>query len=292
MSRRSTDDAVASRRGIQSIGIGIAVLRALTMVSGPQHLREIAARSSMPANKAFKYLASFVDCGLVKQDPLTQRYDLGPFAIELGLAALGRIDELEIAATALQRVTRLTGHDAHMSIWGHGGPTVVRWMPGSEQISIKVREGSVLPLLTTATGRIWARHLPPGVTEPLVEAELAALARSTGRSRQLLREEYGERIAALALGGIAASAGERRLGIDALSGPIFGPDGMAFAVTLIGSHRDFDLALDGAAATMLLEALRDATQQLGGRVPGAAEIASTTIVATPARKPAARKAKP
>ena len=83
----------APRRGIQSVGVGFSVLRALVGARGPLPLKEIAARSGMPADKAFRYLVSFVASGLVKQDPASARYDLGPFAMELGLAAHGRIND-------------------------------------------------------------------------------------------------------------------------------------------------------------------------------------------------------
>ena len=43
------------------------------------------ARALLPADFPFK-----ID--MAQQDPLTGRYELGPFAMQLGLAALGRVD--------------------------------------------------------------------------------------------------------------------------------------------------------------------------------------------------------
>ena len=53
----------------------------------------------MPAAKAHRYLASFMPAGLIEQHPESGRYDLGPFALELGLglAAMARLDPLALA---------------------------------------------------------------------------------------------------------------------------------------------------------------------------------------------------
>lgn len=261
----------SARRGIQSVGIGVAVLRALAKARGPLPLKEIAARAGMPADKAFRYLVSYVGCGMVKQDPGSAHYDLGPFALELGLAALGRINELEVVSTALQQATEATGHDAHATIWSRHGPTVIRWMQGAAEIALKVREGVVLPLLSTATGRVWAHHLPRNLTDPLFEAEIAALARASGEPAQTVRARAEARLAEVGRHGLAGSEGERRLGIDALSGPIFGPAGMAFAVTLMGPHGNVDLSPDGATARALLQALKAASLALTGSMPTTCE---------------------
>src|SRR5476649_1673483 len=74
--------------GIQSIEIGISLLRILADARGALPLTAIAAAAGMALGKAHKYLASFIRSGLVIQSETGGRYDLGAFALDLGLAAM------------------------------------------------------------------------------------------------------------------------------------------------------------------------------------------------------------
>lgn len=265
-------EGAAPRRGVQSVGTALAVVRALAGVGGALPLKEIAACAGMPPDKAFRYLVSFVECGLVVQDPRTTHYDLGPLALEIGLAALGRIDGLAVVTEALRAVTAATGHDAHATAWTANGPTVIRWMQGADEIALKVREGVVLPLLGSATGRVWAAHLPRAVTATLLEAELAKRGHAA-------RAEVEAELAAAATQPVLASQSERRLGIDALAGPIFGPGGIAFALTVMGPRGNLDIAPQGPTARALQAAARHACRALTGsdEAPGAAGAGRTGL---------------
>src|SRR3546814_5226478 len=57
----------AARRGIQSIGVGFRLVRALIDARGPLPLKQLAAAADMTASKAHPYLASFVQLGLLTQ---------------------------------------------------------------------------------------------------------------------------------------------------------------------------------------------------------------------------------
>jgi hypothetical protein len=82
-----------SRQGIQSIEVGVPLLRVLADHGAPMMLRDLAKAAGMPAAKAHRYLVSFVRTGLVIQDAnQSGRYDLGHFALDLGLASLARLD--------------------------------------------------------------------------------------------------------------------------------------------------------------------------------------------------------
>jgi hypothetical protein len=63
-------------------------------------LKDLAAAAGMSAAKAHRYLVSFQRLGLVTQDPRSTRYDLGPAALQLGLAALARLDPVRWRASA------------------------------------------------------------------------------------------------------------------------------------------------------------------------------------------------
>ena len=126
------------RRGIQSIDTGIRLLETLQNADGPLALKDLSARSELDPSSAHRYLASFVRCGLVRQEA-DSRYDFGPLALQIGLAAMRRIEPVQIAEQALPELVAETGSAALLAGGRNRGPTVVRW------------HGSREPLVTSRT---------------------------------------------------------------------------------------------------------------------------------------------
>ena len=69
------NDEIDGKHGVQSLEIGMGLLRAMVDGQRAMMLKEIAAAANMPASKAHRYLVSLIRSGLVEQDPMTSRYD-------------------------------------------------------------------------------------------------------------------------------------------------------------------------------------------------------------------------
>jgi DNA-binding IclR family transcriptional regulator len=157
-------------RGIQSIDTGIRLLEVLEKADGPLALKELSARADMDPSSAHRYLASFVRCGLVRQEPDT-RYDFGPAALHLGLAAVRRLDPVQITERALPALVSETGYTALLSVWSNRGPTVVHWQRGPTPFVTNLALGSVLPVSRSATGAVFVAFLPATVTGEALASE-------------------------------------------------------------------------------------------------------------------------
>jgi len=250
-------------RGIQSATVGLQVLKALAEKTGPQHLREIAAAAGMGTSNVYRYLVSFCAAGLVVQGQ-DGRYDLGPFAIQLGLAALARVDGLGLAVEGLARLVEAVDFDGHVCVFGSGGVTVVRWLGRPREILIRATEGTILSPSATATGRLWGAFLPGKAFEPILHADLARRAAAERTSIAVLKDQYQSRVEQVRKSGLSLSQGERRVGIDALCGPIFDRDGaLAYSLTLMGMPQSFDPALKDAPARRMRETLTEISRSLG-----------------------------
>src|SRR5215212_9935410 len=129
------------RRGIQSIETGIRVLEALERADGPLALKDLSASADLDPSSAHRYLASFVHCGLVRQDP-DARYDFGPLALRIGLAAMQRLDPMQLAERALPELVAETGYTALLSVWSSRGPTVVHWQRSKNPFTTNLALGS------------------------------------------------------------------------------------------------------------------------------------------------------
>lgn len=158
--------------GIQSVDIGMTVLRVLAQAKGPMSLKEIGTACAMAPSKAHRYLHSLVAGGLVSQQKRSGKYDLGMFALRLGSSAIRRIDVVNRVSDHLEDLVDQLQMPAQISIWSHEGPIAVRWQRVSNGLISPDVLGSVFPLLRSATGNVFLTYLPERLTRPLVIAEI------------------------------------------------------------------------------------------------------------------------
>lgn len=62
------------QHGVQSLEIGISILRAITQGHRSMMLKDIALSAEMPVDKVHQYMVSLVRSGLVYQVPMTSLY--------------------------------------------------------------------------------------------------------------------------------------------------------------------------------------------------------------------------
>jgi DNA-binding IclR family transcriptional regulator len=86
----------------------MGILKAMVFGKRSMMLKDIAAAADMPPSKAHRYLVSLIRSGLVEQDPLTSRYNLGPFALNIGLVAIDRLDRIRLHGDLPSCATRST----------------------------------------------------------------------------------------------------------------------------------------------------------------------------------------
>jgi DNA-binding IclR family transcriptional regulator len=163
--------------GIQSVEVGFALLNVLADARAPMMLRDLGAAAGMSAAKAHRYLVSFQRLGLVVQDEHNTRYDLGPAALKLGLASLERLNAVKIARARMDDLMREVNQTLAIAVWGNHGPTIVHWQESPQAITVNLRLGDVMPLLTSATGRCFAAYARPEAIAPMLKSELALLSK-------------------------------------------------------------------------------------------------------------------
>lgn len=249
-----------SQQGIQSIEVGGRILRALAEASRPQMLRDLAAAAQMPPAKAHRYLVSFARMGLVEQQSETGLYDLGSFALQMGLGALARLEPVSLSGPTLSALREETGQTVALAVWGNHGATIVRWLGADTPVSASLRVGAVMPLTRSATGQTFLAYLPQETTAPLVKRELAEHAR-LGLS-PTRREEVDQLITQIRRRGFTRTS-EFIPGIAGLAAPVFDHSGdMTLALVALGYSRPFEASIEAIAAATVRKA-RELSQRLG-----------------------------
>lgn len=248
------------RRGIQSVGIGMRVLSVVSEMEGASTLSSIALKAEMSPSQAHRYLSSLIASGMVKQDRISNLYDLDAGAIRMGLAALSRLDVFANADRHVHALVKQTRRTGLVAVMGDRGPTVVRWFPGSPPVITTLAIGSVLPLFRSATGRIF--HTFSDRAEMDRQAHLVEMSDPAQVPIDLAAGR-----AAIEASLVTTIAGDMTPGLRAMSGPVFDLQGrLVLAVTLLAGTA-FRSEDDPAIADQLLGACRGLTESLGGAWP-------------------------
>jgi DNA-binding IclR family transcriptional regulator len=233
-------------QGIQSVETGFGVLDVLVDADAPLTLGEVARGAGLSLSQARRYLVSLTRCGVAVQDAGSGRYDLGAQALRIGLAALGRVDAVDLANAALKELVARIREGGTLAVWGDQGPTIVRWFRGGGIGVTSLGLGSIFPLFTSATGRVFLAWLPAENTRAQLRRELGAGALAspqTGASIEAVRAEVRSR-------GFAWLKGHFVKDVRGAAAPIFDSQGELVAVIgIAGPDRDASVkALVAAAA--------------------------------------------
>jgi DNA-binding IclR family transcriptional regulator len=187
-----------------------------------------------------------VRCGLVVQGA-DSRYDFGPLALRLGLAAMQRLDPVQATEHALPALVAETSFTALLAVWSNRGPTIVHWQRTGDLVT-SLNLGSVLPVARSSIGRMLLAFLPAGVT-----AEALALE---NKKEKLDREALERELERARKSRLAYADKTVIPGLYATASVVRGWNGEGVcAVGLIGS--DAELARQNNPAALKLRALCD-----------------------------------
>jgi DNA-binding IclR family transcriptional regulator len=255
------------RAGIQSVEVGFALLDALAQAPGPLMLRDLAKAAGMSAAKAHRYLVSFQRLQLVVQDAASTRYDLGPASLKLGLASLARLDAVKLARERAARLMEQIGHTLALAVWGNHGPTIVHWEESPSAVTVNLRLGDVMPLLSSATGRCFAAYARQDAIAPMIKDELARAQRQGRSDVPSNLAEVRAMLDEVRRRGSARVMDTLLPGIVGFCVPVFDADGhMAVGLVALGPSGTFDPEWNGAVDKPLREAAAQLSADLGHRV--------------------------
>lgn len=264
---RSTAPSAAgpsAQRGIQSIEVGGALLRALAHHGRALPLKELAAEAGMAPAKAHPYLVSFGKLGLIEQDAASGRYGLGPLAVQLGLISLQQLDPVALADAELEGLAAATGHTVAIAVWGNRGATIVRLARPPGAVYVSMRHGTVMSVRGTASGLLFAAHLPREQVLPVLKAEAAEAGRGSGPAR--VDAALAATLEQVRREGLARAQDLSLPGISALALPVFdGRGALVLSLTAIGPSAVFDTRGEGAVAQALRRAAAALSARLGLR---------------------------
>ncbi|MGO4329147.1 IclR family transcriptional regulator [Cupriavidus sp. 2TAF22] len=258
----SLESSDRKARGIQSIVIGFEVLEKIVEAPGPLALKDLAAATGMAASKLRFYLVSFLDLGLVSQDPSNGRYSLGPAALKLGLAALEKVDVVRSSHGEMVALSDALGYTTFLAVWGTHGPTIVDRVDGRNRTVLEIRVGSVLPLLSSAIGLVYAAFLPRSATQSLLEREAENGVGAWAPTRPDF--DLDAALQNIRASRFAVASGTLLAGFTAVASPVLDRSNVPVAaISVIGPIGRMDDMIDGHVVQALLELTTRLSRQIG-----------------------------
>ncbi|WP_343050526.1 IclR family transcriptional regulator [Burkholderia guangdongensis] len=265
------DDAKA-QRGINALDATGDLLLALVSAGRALPLRDLAAAAGMPAAKAFPHLVSLIKIGLLSRDA-AGCFDAGPLAQELGLIAMQRVSPTRDAEPEIVALAAATDLSVATATLGPLGPTVIRLEESARPQHVSLRVGTVMSLVNTAIGRLFAAYLSDDVLADLLRDETVRLA---GRQPDaaspdddagdaaLSGDAYRARLTRIREEGIDYAFDAPVPGIATLAAPVLDHTGsVRLVIAVIGSSRSLERSCDNDVARQLLAATRRLSWRFG-----------------------------
>ncbi|HKT49004.1 MAG TPA: helix-turn-helix domain-containing protein, partial [Candidatus Angelobacter sp.] len=124
---RTNSQATVIGRGsnIQVIDRLARVLELFALNGREMKVREVAAPLHLRRSTAHRYLTSLSRAGLLRTEG-DGLYTLGPLLIQLGAAAVGGVQVVQLAENYLSQLAEEAQETAVLSVWSGDCPVVVR----------------------------------------------------------------------------------------------------------------------------------------------------------------------
>lgn len=250
----------SSRRGIQSVEIAYRLLRVLQNSAQAVPLKDIALGADLTPSAANNYLVSLVRTGLATPDDRAGYYKLGPSALALGMSAIRQIDGFDLLRREVTRLRDETSRSTAVTMWTDDGVLSLFKQDGDLRGAFEMRTG-LIPLTSTAAGKVFVACLPLSVTQPFSVEELNEQAHAktdpAAFHEEAVRELERKKYATLHRADMS--------GYASIAAPIFDFTGqLRFAISLVGSRTTLQTERGSPHVTALLESAARATVALGG----------------------------
>ncbi|WP_394781706.1 IclR family transcriptional regulator [Undibacterium sp.] len=262
MSKENLPQENKQQRGIQSLDSSGVILQALIDAGRSLPLKDLALAAGMPTAKAFPHLVSLQKTGMLSRNE-DGCFAPGPLSLQLGLMALQRLSPTREAEQEILQMAGSTGMSVAMAGFGPLGPTILRLEESARPQHISLRLGTVMSVVNTAIGRVYAAHLADDVLEGMLAQDGIRMAGQPMDKGGPL-SEYLHRLQKIAKDGMDSALDTPVPGIHTLAAPVFDHTGsICLVIALIGAAGSFDVRQNGNIAGQLRQAVLNISRRLG-----------------------------
>lgn len=235
---------------IQSVARAAEILSFFTVGRPRRSLSEITARLGVSKATAHRYTVALRQANLLRFDPATNEYTLGPTVLTLAGAAGAGLPIVSIAGPHMEALVRRVNETVVLSVWDGEQPVVVRVDDNPDRlVRISIHTGSRLTPFRSSQGRVFCSFLPedevPGLKRALRrDAGLKAAIKTIRRDR-------------------LAVASDVEPGIRALAAPVFHGGRVMASVAIVGTVASVPETRGSPMARALLDTAAALSREFG-----------------------------
>jgi DNA-binding IclR family transcriptional regulator len=177
---------------VQSVDRALQILE-FFFTQPSMSLIEITNSMALPKTTVFGLISTLEKRGFLKQDAETKRYQLGIRLMELSAAITSRTDIIHEATRLLKPISKLYGHNAHITMLDGLSVVYVGHVEATGTFSIKTNIGTRAPAYCTSSGKAFLASLPKLKREALIdEAQLVPLTPKSIIDPEVLKEHLNK----------------------------------------------------------------------------------------------------
>ncbi len=243
---------------IPAVDRAIQVLDFLGRAARPLGLRELALEIAVPRSTVYRLINS-LEAGQFVTKAGEQTYVLGPALKRLAQAVPQGFDLVTIARPTLDALAVELELSVKLSVLDQGCALVVLSAVPPASYSVSTQVGRRFPLHAGAASKVLAAYLSADALAAALPAKLERHSSQTITSKTKLKAE----LLAVKSAGFASDRGEFAKGVEAISAPVFGPDGHCVAALSVPFFMDESEVKRQRILTGVRTAARTISAELG-----------------------------
>jgi DNA-binding IclR family transcriptional regulator len=206
------------------------VERALRLISyvatvqGNISVKAVSEEMGLPQSTAHRLVQQLMASGFLQRSGQSRTYEFGPAMYRLGAVIGNRVDLVQIARPALERIVQHTNEGCALGLYNEHNGTVAFAEHLESPLPLRYRITLYEPVLVLwgASGRCILAFQPSALVEKLCNAALRSPTDKTLPEKHQLIKELGS---VRAKGYATSQRGEKIQGASGISAPIFGLGG-------------------------------------------------------------------
>jgi DNA-binding IclR family transcriptional regulator len=159
-----------SVRGPSPVLKAATVLRHIARAAAPVTLADLTAAVGLPKPTAYRLAALLEVSELIRKDPLTRRYNVGPGLVELGFHAIRNAPSHRNRRLLLERLSEKLNETVNLAILAGDEVMYLDRVEASWPLRMDFKPGSRVPVHCTANGKLLLAYAPPAVRARLLRS--------------------------------------------------------------------------------------------------------------------------
>lgn len=186
-------------------------------------LNELTAESGVARSTVYRILNSLEAHGVVRRHGDDGRYLLGPRLLGLAARVTEPDERLDLAAIALphlERIARVSGETARVSVYDRGSVLLLAGVPGHGELALSFKAGQHLPVHAGAASKVLLADQSDAERGRVLAGPLKAYTHRTFTDPAKLQAELRK----VKRQGWSHDRGEFSISVHSFGAPIYNPD--------------------------------------------------------------------